>query len=543
MTDKTLPKGIMTMKKMIALSVTALLLMTACFVMTLPVSAVDGVDEWFCIRSPWDYNGGIYTPAPGHRYTEEGFTCLPADYTGMTPYFTLQTKENHCIQDGVYMELRIDDFSYGGTNNADHWISFNLSPIENVTIGAADYADNVCTLIRGAGDGEAVVESYTTTQSNGTFAHQGNVDIAIPLDKEGREIYTFEIRYDEGQYEILICGTPIQGSMAISEQLNRIDPDGNFRVGVTFKSDVVDGTAACSILRYGTQEKDAVPPAGTDYDEPDANMLAFGEPIDPATVPTGRPALLWDATKTSFLYDPAGRNLKLTPNEENGYHMVAAAENPYFTWTVKNALTYQAEDFPVLAMLLKGYNNFEGSFSYCAGDVVYPSSDDSWPWYTDDPDCIQYDGEDGYTLVTVDLDGLWFGRIHAIRTIFQVDDLDDPTLCEWDVAYMGLFRTMEDAHAYADAYVAGEDPGAITTDDDSSEATAAPESDTAEATSDTTALTTAPVTDPVAETTGATPNDPAPAGGCSSVVGFGVLSLLAVAWIALRVRAPFPKIK
>ena len=63
-----------------------------------------------------------------------------------------------------------------------------------------------------------------------------------------------------------------------------------------------------------------------------------------------------------------------------------------------------------------------------------------------------------YSLVVIDfaylevIDELLMekgGRIHNIRPFFSVPDTTDPEICEWDVMYMGWFRSVEEAQQYA----------------------------------------------------------------------------------------------
>ena len=78
----------------------------------------------------------------------------------------------------------------------------------------------------------------------------------------------------------------------------------------------------------------------------------------------------------------------------------------------------------------------------------------SWSIY--DEGCMLFGAEEEYSLVVIDLtefldDALKAkdGRIHNVRPVFSVSNPSDPEMAEWDVCYMGWFRSVEEAQQYA----------------------------------------------------------------------------------------------
>jgi hypothetical protein len=156
-------------------------------------------------------------------------------------------------------------------------------------------------------------------------------------------------------------------------------------------------------------------------------------------------------------------------------------------------------------------------------------------WSIFDEGCLTFGEDDEYSLVVVDLAGLEViddllkekgGRIHNVRPFFSVTDTTDPEIAEWDVCYMGWFRSVEEAQQYAMdrlGMTANTEP----------DTTAAPESDapTTEAATQAPAGTEA--------TTNATTNattEPGATEGCASVVGFGAVAILAAAAAAVALK-------
>lgn len=124
------------MRRMLAVVVIAATLLCLLPASVLPAAAAAEVEgDWTVSRRANDYKDPdpitgeehVYCPAPGYQYTSEGITTIPAGYANTTPFFNVQTKEKHSLKDGLYLQFRIDDFSYGGEDGtADHRIALSL---------------------------------------------------------------------------------------------------------------------------------------------------------------------------------------------------------------------------------------------------------------------------------------------------------------------------------------------------------------------------------------------------------------------------------
>ena len=532
------------MKKLICLAIAAIMILSMIPVMALSASAaLEG--DWNVLRDYQTYideeKGDVVIPAPGYGYTSEGFSTISPDYSNYTPKFTVQTKEAQSLKDGIFLEFRVDDYPYGGEDGkADHWLSFNLSDKENVAPGDIDFGNNWLCLIRGAGAGAAECQSFVTTQTTdeavGSFSHKGNVAIKVPMDENDREVYTLEITWDGSQYDIKVCGVSVSGCADITAKLEQWNANGEFFVGITVHAGVKDASAAITVTKFGTSADEATTPVGTDSAEPEDNRLVFGDLIDPATVPENTPALMWDATKESFKNDPTGVDLKMVAQGDNSYHLQATGGAPYFVWSIKSELTYNQSDFPVFAMLMKDFWGDQGGIYYCSGDIMSARDDYVVRWSIFDEGC-QFYGEDGeYILVVVDMADLGLidetnaGRINSIRPFFTVTDTTDLEMCQWDLCYMGYFRSIEEAQAYTSARLSMEPETEAPTEEKTEAPTETP-TDAPE--------TSAPETNAPEQGGDATqaPETEAPAKeGCGSVIGFSAAAILAAAAAAVALK-------
>jgi hypothetical protein len=160
-------------------------------------------------------------------------------------------------------------------------------------------------------------------------------------------------------------------------------------------------------------------------------------------------------------------------------------------------------------------------------------------WSIFDDGGMMFGENEEYSLVVIDfadlelIDDLLMekgGRIHNVRPFFSVTDTSDPEICEWDVMYMGWFRSVEEAQQYAmDRLQMAPVTEAPETD---APATEAPETNAAADTDAAVVDTNAAVDTKAPETTAAA----TAAEGCASVVGFGAVAVLAAAaaFVALK---------
>ena len=526
----------MNTKRIIAFIICAVMILTMIPVVTLTTSAADVTGDWTTYRSADEYETAaegeeppIYKPEAGYEYTAEGFTVVPADYKDTTPFLTVQTKEKQSLKDGIYLEFRIDDFSYDGGTGADHWICVNLNTEKKVAPGKTAYGGGWLSLIRGNGDGNGTIQPHLTTPATedfgGIFKNYGGFQGTATLDDQNREIYTFEVTWDGSQYEMKVNGVVVTGADT-NALLEQLDANGEFYVGITMQCGVKDGTAALTILKYGTSAADATTPVGSDSKKPEENEMTIADIADPSTIGANMPAILW--TPDTYNMKP-GNNCTFTVLGDNTWRVDCTEASVFMYFTPKRSWSWAAEDFPVFGVMLRNIWADSGNLLYCAGEVMSPTSQ-----YVN-PVSI-YDGEfygekEEYVFIPIDLTDLWEGRINDMRLDLKMDDPESRT---FDLCFAGMFRSEEEAYAYAGTWLTGigVSPDPVT---EASETTAAPETEAPEtnAPADTNASVD---TNGGADTDNNVTTEPTATGGCASVVGFGAVAVLAAAaaFVALK---------
>ena len=501
-------------RRWFALFISVVVMMSAMTGLFTIAGAADVKGDWTVYRTPSSYipnedgSEKVVAPCPGYEYTDDGFSILAPSWKDCTPFYTIQTIDKQSLQDGFYMQFRVDDYSYAGDNGSDHWLAFSIWDSENLNPGSTKYGQGWIGLMYPL-TGDVYSHNSTTT----AFASAGKSSIKSVKDDEGRELFDLEVTYDGGDYTISINGVAVAGLSDVNAHLDSLSASGDFYVGVTLYTGVRNGAGDLTITKSGTSKASATIPRGTDSCPPEANNLVIADIVDPATVPAGAPAMLWNSetvTKTT-----GESNMVLTPMGDNSYHCVASESACEFRWVIPNADSYDGADFPVFTMLLRNYLNDNGHFFYCAGDELVPTGNAklNWDAYLGDGAYVDI-GDDGYSIVVIDLTDRWSGRIHQVVPGFTVTD---PDYNEWGICYMGFFRTVDEALDYGYNYLGV----------DGSQTEAPTETETE-------APTEAPTeTLPAADsdtTVGADEGTSAPAAGkgCASFVGLGAVS----AWTA-----------
>ena len=550
------------MKKVLALIIAAMMIISMIPVMAITSSAADVDGDWDTYRSaagyepPKEGEEESYTPAPGYEYTDEGFHMTSADYAGCTPFGTIQSKEKVALQDGVYMELRVDDYAYGGPKGTDdHWISFHIWDSHKIAPGnVTDYGQGWLSLNRtpGAGGAGTIQSFICSSEGAGQFWHQGDISATPVLDDEGKEIYTFEVSYDGSNYTISVCGVPVQGAANITNHLNNLDPNGEFYVGVTFHAGTPDTKIEATILKFGTSAEDASKPVGSDSELPEENVNVKAPIADPSTIETNMPCLLFDAAESSHSGKMSTSGMELQAQGDNSYKIVPSVPTGYHLWSIRNSLSFDAADFPVIGVFVYDPNQiFETcTLRYCAGQNMTADNVHILNFSIYDDGAKYYGENDEYTFMVVDMKALldeeafadgWTGRINSLRFDYNglyINDPADPETDYFFMQYAGIFRSVEEAYAYQLAYSDVMD-FPENTQGETEAPTEAPTDAPAEGTDAPAEGTDAPAegTDAPAEGTQAPVETAAPEkkGGCGSVIGsVAVLLSAAAAAVVLK---------
>ena len=218
------------MKKVFSILLAAAMLVTAFVVVAVPVSAAKGDWSVYTIKTQTvePDADGVLRDIPGYRYTEEGLEMIPGTNKNSTPFGTFQTTDKWKLSDGIYLQVRVDDFTYGG----DMWFCFSLWDSENIAPSklGGEYGNGLHTTIR-ISSGAAYDPNNNKTWAGAMnalswFDETGDALVKVNQDRADSEKYeytfdenekpilTYEVKWDE---EEEVCSVFINNSPAPAE--------------------------------------------------------------------------------------------------------------------------------------------------------------------------------------------------------------------------------------------------------------------------------------------------------------------------------------
>ena len=210
-------------RRFFALVCSAIIVMTAMTGLSTTASAVEIEGDWTVYRTPSSYipnedgSEKVVAPCPGYQYTDDGFSILAPSWKDCTPFYTIQTIDKQSLQDGFYMQFRVDDYSYAGDNGSDHWLAFSIWDSQNLNPGSTKYGQGWIGLMY-----PLTGDVYSHISNTSAFASAGKTDIESVKDEDGRELFELEVTYDGTDYGISINGVAVAGLADVIAHLDSL---------------------------------------------------------------------------------------------------------------------------------------------------------------------------------------------------------------------------------------------------------------------------------------------------------------------------------
>lgn len=548
------------MKKILATILTITMLASLAVVFCVPAAAIDG--EWI-VYSKADHEmddfDGDPMSIPGYEYTDEGLKVIPADWKDFSPGAGVRRKELSDITEGVYMQVRIDAFSYG----ADGWFNFNIYSQSKMKPGKTDvekWGYGVQTLIRY----QEASDTFGISWYTGGFANTGSSKIPadkVVRDEDGRLIFTFAVEFDGNNFAVTING--VDAPAEVITYMNELYTKEEAYVGFNLQNSVKGGDCACTVLSYGTSEANAAEPVGEDRRDPINNYIEVSAIADPSTVEAGKPAVFLNANKNESDSKklPVSAGSIITVNTEDySSHVVASKSTASVTYETKNSVSYDIDDFSTAIILVKNFCTCSDEAECWAvesidmylmtGEIISADGNHKVKELPMSEEVIVINGE-RYLYFYYDMDNCSWdaeGRINGARFDFNQIDVATPGKNAFDVIYSAFFRSEDEAISYTEDYLknlgwdgeygmpdadAGDDEGDNGNDEtvggDAGDETVVGDNDVTETPNDGNTTTEAPNAGNTTTEAPTNNNTNTSNGGCGSVVGFGAVALITLA--------------
>ena len=526
------------MKRFLSVLLASLMVLSLAAAMVVSTSAaLDG--DWLSSRSGSDYEDeGSYNPAAGYHYDPElGFVLDPPVYADQTtPFVQMHTRNpldlkanNDGNGNSVSVKVRVLEYAYDGGEGKDQWIAFTLNSQPRSAPGSVDYGEGLCILVRGGGYGSAQIQPHIVDKGGKNFAglNASFATVEVPMNEDDQEEYTFTVKYVDGGYVYAVNGHEIVADAELNAHFDEVFAEGAY-VGILCQTGVANTKIQLAITEW---QGDL--PVGDDSADPEEDLRKKAPIADSATIEANMPAVLWDSTCRDF------RKISVTGgeytiNDDGSVKIATQTVSPYVSFGVKSEVSYEAADFPYIAVLTRNCWANSGNVYYCAGDILSAENTYSESW-----DPTEYDFGDGWTMGIMDFSdytdddaetnvGGWEGRINSIRVgyDFNADDIADEEYNNFDVAFIGAFRSVEEATAYTQAWLTAKgysadvvtEPETTKAPETEPETTKAPETNAPDATE--------------APSDGEVTTEAEKSGGCGSIIAAPVVALVALLGVA-----------
>ncbi len=556
------------MKKILSMMLVAAMLVSAlCALAVVPASAADGM--WDTFAKATDYiesNADNRLSVPGYEYTDDGLHVIPGNWSTTSIFGTVATKEMVDLKDGVYLEIRVDDFTLAN----DKWFMFHLWSEHTLNPGSTsdEYGYGIQVLGRPSNaseTGETLLKEvewyykYFTADGKSAVADGTGSVAKVETAEDGTvtfvEKYVLElcVTWDGESYAVTYNGAPAN-EKTIAYMNETFGSNSQAYVGFSFNNSTKGGNAEFTVTKFGTSKEDASTPMGDDSKEPEDYAVTYADIMDPETVPAGQPAIFMNGSADSDLAGLPATNLGSDISLNGDYIHVIGKASPadIGVWKVKPSVSYDVADFPVMMCLVKGLCTCGGDECYAyekadffplIGDVLAPAA--AYQIKQVDITFNPYVVEEGehagnYLYFFADLSdpftATWgpSGRINGVRMDVYGLDVETAGKSTFDICWVACFRDLDEAEAYVNDYmtelgwvdpdaeddtdapvVTTEDPDVVTTEDPDVVTTEDPDVVTTEK--------------PDEVTTEEQGGGDQTGGGCGSVVGFGAIALVAVA--------------
>ena len=531
------------MKKILSALLVMAMLLSLVIVAAVPAAAVDG--DWTTYGPASQYADGFDgdpKSVAGYEYTDDGLHMIPGNWSDTTPWAHVQTNHKVDLKDGVYFQVRVDNFSFDA---ADQWFNINIWDSAMIEPPTAGFGTGVQNLIRANASGK--VSSVQWFYDN--FTGAGHVAMNAEKNKQtddGKILIDVIITWDGTTYAVDINGS--LAPAAVVDYMNKkwSGADSEAYVGVCAQNNKKGGTVELTITKFGTSVEDAATPLGDDSKEPENHSAEKAPIADPNTVPANTPAILMNGNKAASDLKSTPKpisNTQLTINDDYSLHVVAGgAAADTGTWYVKNEVSYDIKDFPVGIVLMKNFCTcgtddgtcyaLESAYVYMlTGDELAASEKNRVSELSMCYDSYKI-GDDTYLYFYADManDASFeaTGRINGANYGLSGIDPSNPDSNSFDLLYMAWFRSVEEAEAYVQNTM--KELG-WTEETEAPETEAPTEEATEVVTEAPEATTEAPKADATEAPAGNETDAPAK-GGCGSVVGFGAVAIVAVAAVA-----------
>ena len=243
------------MKRLWVLFLALCTAMLSCVGVLIPSAEGANTDIWSVYSLLEDQDGNPYFgTAPAYEYTEEGLRVTPPEEIES---YTIQTDHAYRMDDGLYMEIKLDQTVDAGMLVFHIWDQSGFI-LSNLNCGSG--WQGMLQLNRN--ETQLMLSAYvrgSTPDKEGQDFVMGSMKLPAPVTEDGSVTYSLSLKDD-----ILRINDRVVGGMEDVLSLLRDKTDGgNVYFGVSAVMSPFGGPIPITVTRFGTSQEDASVP-GTD---------------------------------------------------------------------------------------------------------------------------------------------------------------------------------------------------------------------------------------------------------------------------------------
>ena len=236
----------------LAMCVTALF----CVGSLAPQAEESNTEIWNIYSLKEDANGmPQFSTPPGYAYTDEGLRVTPGE---KMEAYTVQTEHPFYMDDGMYMEVKLDAAVDIGVLVFHLWDQSGMM-MSNYHCGSG--WEGVIQLTRDETQFmmSVFITDETSADENGSVNVLGTMKVKAPVAEDGTVTYCLSL--EDGVLKI--NGTVVEGMDKALANMKELRPDGSVYLGVTVNISGLDAAFPLTVTKFGTSRETATVPGSS----------------------------------------------------------------------------------------------------------------------------------------------------------------------------------------------------------------------------------------------------------------------------------------
>ena len=249
------------MKRLWVLFLALCTAMLSCVGVLIPSAEGANTDIWSVYSLLEDQDGNPYFgTTPAYEYTEEGLRVTPP---AEIESYTIQTDHAYRMDDGLYMEIKLDQTVDAGMLVFHIWDQ-NGVLVNNFRCGSGWQCLIQLDDVESKYAMSALLEGASGIIDDGDVEVLGSMKITASINEDGCAVYSLELKDDV----LRVNGNVVVGMEEMLKYMRAVRPDGSVYFGVSVLTGENSAPISMTVTRFGASKNTAFVP-GTSGELPE----------------------------------------------------------------------------------------------------------------------------------------------------------------------------------------------------------------------------------------------------------------------------------